>query len=107
MENEDTDTSNDEDVDKYEYDNLSNVKSRNHKNKIHSSEESAEGKYKSTNAGTGEKSQDDTKNVHHDIKAYGSAESSDYGTYEESDQKQRILSTEVPIEHQGKLENNA
>ena len=107
MDNEDKDTSNGEDVDNYEYDNLSNVKSRNHKNKILSSEESGEGKDKSTTAETGEKSQDDTENVKHDIKGYGSEDSSDSGTYEESDQKQRILSTEVPIEHQGKLENDA
>ena len=107
MENEDTDTSNGEDVDNYEYDNLSNVKSRNHKNKILSSEESGEGKDKSTTAETGVKSQDDTENVKHDIKGYGSEDSSDSGTYEESNKKRPILSKEVPIEHQGKSENVA
>ena len=99
MENEDTDTSNGEDVDNYEYNNLSNVKSRNRKNKILSSEESGEGKDKSTTAETGEKSQDDTENV-----KYDSDESSDSGSYEESDHKQRSLSPEVPIDHQGKLQ---
>ena len=107
MENEDTDTSNGEDVDNYEYDNLSNVKSRNRKNKILSSEESGEGKDKSTTAETGEKSQDDTENVKHDIKGYGSEDSSDSDTYEESDKKRPILSKEVPIENQGKSENVA
>ena len=50
---------------------------------------------------------DDTENVPHDIKENGSEDSSDSGTYEESDQKQPILSTEVPIEHRGKLKNDA
>ena len=103
MENEETDTSNAKDVDNYKYDNLSNVRSRNHKNEIPSSEELGEDdNKKSTTAGMDEKSQDVTENVNYD-----SEESSNSGSYEESDQKQRFLSTEVPIEHQGKLENNA
>ena len=101
LENEETDTSNAEYVDNYKYDNLLNVRSRNHKNEIPSSEELGEdNNKKSTTAGMDEKSQDDTENV-----KYDSEESSDSGSYEESDHKQRSLSPEIPIDHQGKLQN--
>ena len=101
MENEETDTSNAEDVDNYKYDNLSNVRPRNHNNKIPSSEELGEDNNKKRIAAeTDEKSQDDTENV-----KYDSEDSSDSGIYEESDHKQRSLSPEVPIDHPGKLQN--
>ena len=101
LENEETDTSNAEDVDNYKYDNLSNVRSRNHKNEITSSEKLGEdNNKKSTTAGMDEKSQDDTENV-----KYDSEESSDASSFEESDHKQRSLSPEIPIDHQGKLQN--
>ena len=101
MENEETGISNADDVDNYKYDNLSNVRPRNHKNKIPSSEELGEdNNEKRTTEETDEKGQDDIENV-----KYDSEDSSDSGIYEESDHKQRSLSPEVPIDHQGMLQN--